>query len=71
MPPNMDKLLEILVQECKSVEERRKGYRKELMATMADILAYERQHQARGLNIKKKIADKCNALGDYLFHEES
>ncbi len=66
MPLNEKKIISIILQECKDVEERCDGYREELLDTVSDILEYERQHRIHGTNIQQKINDKCNTAGKYL-----
>ena len=68
MPLNEKKIISIILQECKDVEERCDGYREELLDTVSDILEYERQHRIHGTNIQQKINDKCNTAGKYLSH---
>jgi len=49
-----------------NLEERCKGYRKEIFSTIADILELERLHRIRAINIQQKINDKCDATGRFL-----
>ena len=60
------RIVSILLQEVRSVDERCEGYREELMAAIGDILEYERQHRIQGTNIQQKINEKCDATGRYL-----
>ena len=66
MPTNRNHLLEIMKEELLNVEEKRTGYRQELMATLADILMLEHENSVKGLNIQQKVSEKCQALGEYL-----
>ena len=66
MALNQQKLISIIMDESGKLPERCKGYRKEALETLCDIIMLERQHQREGIYIKQKIADKCNALGRYL-----
>lgn len=66
MPLNERKIITILLDECKSAEERCEGYRDELVDVIVDIVTAERQHQVQGTNIQQKINDKCNAAGRFL-----
>jgi hypothetical protein len=63
---NEKKIIKIILDECKSVEERCKGYRQELVEVIADMVTAERQHRVQGTNIQQKIIDKCNAAGRFL-----
>jgi hypothetical protein len=65
MPLNK-KIISIILEQCKEVEERCEGYREELIATVSDILGYERQHRVQATNVQQKITDKCNATGRFL-----
>lgn len=66
MPLNERKIITIILEECKTVEERCDGYQEELVNIVTDIIATERQHRVQGTNIQQKINDKCNAMGRFL-----
>ena len=66
MPLNDRKIINIILNECKSIEERCDGYTEELREVITEIIAAERQHRAQGIHIQKKITDKCNAAADFL-----
>ncbi|WIM10721.1 MAG: hypothetical protein OJF58_001677 [Enhydrobacter sp.] len=66
MPLNDRKIISIILEECKGVEERCGGYREEIIDVISDIIEYERQHRVQGTNIQKKINDKCNAAARFL-----
>ena len=66
MPLNDRKILNIILNECKSIEERCDGYKEELLEVITEIIADERQHRVQGTHIQKKITDKCNAAADFL-----
>ena len=66
MPLNEQKVVAIILDECNSIEERCNGYKEELVETIVDIIALERQHRIQGTNIQQKISDKCNATGNFL-----
>lgn len=66
MPLNDRKIISIILEECKEIEERCEGYREEIVAVISDIVEYERQHRVQGTNIQKKINDKCNAAARFL-----
>mgnify|MGYP005848458477 CR=1 FL=1 len=66
MPLNERKIISIILEECKTVEERCAGYRKELIDVITDIITTERQHRTHGINIQQRINDKCNAAGRLL-----
>lgn len=66
MPLNQQKVISIILDECKFVEERCNGYKDELHETLVEILTAERQHRVQGTHIQKKITDKCHATGEFL-----
>ncbi len=63
MPLNSQRVLAIIMEECKEREERFRGYHKELRETLAEILQLERAHRVQGTNIKQRVTDKIGALG--------
>ena len=66
MPLNDRKIINIIFNECKSIEERCNGYKEELLEVITEIITAERQHRVQGTHIQKKITDKCNAAADFL-----
>ena len=66
MPLIPKKIVSIISDECKNLEQRCRGYREEMLHTIADILELERQHRIRAINIQQKINDKCDATGRFL-----
>jgi hypothetical protein len=63
---NPKKLLDTIAKQMSEIEERAPGYRKELLETLSEIIALERQNQEQGINVRAKIYDKCDALGKVL-----
>jgi hypothetical protein len=66
MPLNERKIVGIVLDECKDIEERCEGYRDELVEVVSEIITAERQHRVKGTNIQQKIIDKCNSAGRFL-----
>jgi hypothetical protein len=66
MPLNEKKIITIILDEGKGIEERCEGYREELMEVITDIITAERQHRVAATNIQQKIIDKCNTIGRFL-----
>lgn len=66
MPANQRKVVDIILQEVRTINERCEGYHDMLTDTVVDILAAENQHRVRGTNIQQQIAEKCNAAGSCL-----
>ena len=66
MPLNQQKIITIILDECKSIEERCDGYKEELVEVITEIITVERQHRVQSTNIQQRINDKCSAAGDFL-----
>lgn len=66
MPHNDRKIISIILDECNAIDERCKGYRKEIVQVISDIITAERQHRVQGTNVQQRINDKCNAAGRFL-----
>ena len=66
MPLNERKIIGIILDECKFIDERCDGYQEELIGVLTDIITAERQHRVQGTNIQQRIKDKCNATGRFL-----
>ena len=62
VPLNERKIISILLDECKTIEDRCKGYQEEIV----EVIRAERQHRIQGTNIQQKINDRCNAAGRFL-----
>jgi hypothetical protein len=60
------KVISIILNEARSIDQRCSGYRDEIIQAIGDILDYERQNRVQGTNIQQKINDKCNAVGRFL-----
>ena len=66
MPQNQQKIVEIILQELGTIEEKCPRYREEIQDVLVDIIEYERLHRVQGTNIQVKINDKINAAGRFL-----
>ena len=66
MPLNDKKIISIISEECRSVDDRCEGYREEIFNVLTDIITAEQQHRTQGTNIQQQVNDKCNAAGRYL-----
>jgi len=71
MPLNERKIIEIILEECNSIEERCGGYKEEMFNVIVDIMQYEYAHRISRINIQKKITDKCNAAANFLVRQNS
>ena len=60
------KIIDIIFDECKSIEERCDGYKEELVEVITEIITAERDHRVQGMYIQQKINDKCSAAGHFL-----
>ena len=66
MPLNEMKVLSILLDECKTIEERCQGYKEEIFEVVTDIITAERQHKVERTRIQQKINDRLHAAGNFL-----
>ena len=66
MSYNKQKMVELILNECESIEERRDGYRKAILDAIVDILEAEREHREQRTQIQKKVNDACYKVGDFL-----
>jgi hypothetical protein len=66
MPLNDRKIIAIILNECKTIEERCSGYKEELVEVITEIIAAERQHRVQSTYIQQRINDRCSAAGDFL-----
>lgn len=66
MPLNQKKIISIIMEQSRALEERCDGYREEILHVLGDILLYERHHRIKGINVQQKISDKCDATGRFL-----
>ena len=69
MPLNDRKIISIIVDQCKEVDERCNGYREELLDLISDIFHLERSHRVKATTIQKKINDKFNASARFLVQQ--
>lgn len=66
MSYNKEKMVQLILNECESIEERCDGYRKEIIDVVVKILTAEKEHQAQRTNIQKQVDTECYAVGDFL-----
>ena len=71
MPANDQKIVEIIFSQIDGAEERCEGYRDELKHAVAEIISAERGHRVARTNIDQQVADKINAVGNFLAAERS
>jgi hypothetical protein len=65
---SQDHLLEVLKNSCAEVASQSdlKGYEKELLKTLIEIVQLERNNVVRPGPIQKRIADKIDTLGQVI-----
>lgn len=63
---NPQKMANLIVNECESIEQRCEGYKKKLVNTIVEILTLEKNNIVKGTNIQQKIDDACKEAGDFL-----
>lgn len=66
MPANEQKVIQIILEEIRTAEDRCEGYREELMEAVSDIITSERQHRVKGTNIQQQVNERCHAVGQFL-----
>ncbi len=66
MSYNKQKMVDLILNESTSIEERCDGYRKEILEAIVKILSAEREHQAQKTTIQKQVDSECYAAGDFL-----
>ena len=66
MPANQRKVVDIILQEVHTMDERCEGYHDMLTDTVVEILVAENQHRVRGTHIQQQVAEMCNAAGSFL-----
>ena len=66
MPLNEMKVLSILLEECRIIEDRCPGYKDEIVDVITDVIRAERQHRVERTNIQQKINDRFYAAGQLL-----
>ena len=71
MPANDRKIVEIIFDEIDAIEERCPGYREELKETASDVITAERQNRVSRINIKQRVEDRINAVGQFLARERA
>ena len=71
MTHNQAKILEIMRDALKSVDEKCDGYREELTYAIAEILEYENAHRISATDIQKKIDGKLSTVAKFLAQERS
>jgi len=59
--------LEVVKQKVMEIDERYDGYRTELIATLHDILAFERN---KPHNVKQQVSRRIAALGEFLVQQK-
>lgn len=66
MSYNKEKMVKLILNECKSIEERCDGYRKKILDAIIEILNAEREHKAQRISIQKQVNTACHKAGDFL-----
>ena len=66
MPLDGQRVVRILMEESSRLPEQYRGYRKDMLDLLTDILALERQHLWQDIRIQKQIVDRIEAAGEFL-----
>lgn len=67
MAYNDRKVVSILLEQCKNIEDRCPGYKKEMIDLVSEVLLMERAHLVSKTNISQKISDQVNTVGQFLY----
>ena len=60
-------VVDAIKQRCMEVGQRFDGYEKELLITVTNILAREREHKVAPTTIQQKVQDHLDVLGDQIW----
>ena len=63
---NAQKMANLILNECESIEERCDGYKEKLVEVIVAILRAEKEHSVSAINIRQQINDACKNTGDFL-----
>lgn len=63
---NAQKMANLILKECESIEERCEGYKDKLVTAIVEILSSEKQHSVKGIPIQKEVNSICKDAGDFL-----
>lgn len=66
MSYNKQKMVQLILNECETIEERCDGYRKEVIDAVVKVLTAEKEHQVQKTSIQKQVDAECYAAGDFL-----
>lgn len=66
MPASNMKVVEMIIAEANSVEERCNGYRGALVDAVAEIVSLVRENRVKANRVQRQINDQCNAVGRLL-----
>ena len=70
MSYNKEKMVDLILNESESIEERCDGYRKKVLNSIIDILNAERQHKVQRTQIQQQINEVCHQTGDFLAQQQ-
>ena len=66
MSYNKEKMVQLIFDECKSVEERCNGYKQNILDAIVEILQAEKDHKVQRTTIQKQVNQACHSAGDFL-----
>ena len=66
MPFNVQKMKDLILKECESIEEKCEGYNDKLVKVIVEILSSEKQHSVKGIPIQKEVNSICKGTGNFL-----
>ena len=63
---NKQKMIELILDERESIEERCDGYKEQVLDAIVHILNAEREHTVQRTRIQQKVNEACHSAGDFL-----
>ena len=66
MPIENARIMEIVLEEVETIEDRCLGYKEEIKETLSEIIYAEYQHRQQKTRIQQIVDDKCDVAGRFL-----
>lgn len=63
---NKNKMIQLILNEYESIEEKCEGYRREILDAIIEILKAEKEHNVQRTTIQKQVDTACHKVGDFL-----
>ena len=66
---NPQKMVNLILSELESIEERGQGYREKLVDVIVEILRAEKEHLVQSTQIQKQVNEICYKAGNFLIEK--